>query len=119
MNSTEAFKASAVLSVCLLLLASFVIVVAPTAFDSDAKSDDYYFSGELMEVLSDSDGVNENTKSTIWTTDGVRGYAIVGEYVFMSDKNGDLIKKEIKTGTEVKKVATGVTSGNDYHAVGG
>ena len=119
MNSTEAFKASAVLSVCLLLLASFVIVVAPTAFDSDAKSDDYYFSGELMEVLSDSDGVNENTKSTIWTTDGVRGYAIVGEYVFMSDKNGDLIKKEIKTGKEVKKVPTGVSSGNDYLAVGG
>ena len=119
MTTIRAIKASAVVSVCLLLLAAFAIILAPEASDSDAKFDDYYFSGELMESFSDSNGINENTKASVWTSDGVRGYAIVGESVFVSYKTGDLAKLDIKTGTEVKKVSTGVTSGNDYLTVGG
>ena len=106
------------LTVVMLLVVSFAVVLPEIIPSSDGSSKDYRFSGELMEVLSDSIGVCDTTVDSIWTADDVRGYAIAGEYVFVSFKTGDLKKLDIKTGQQVKTVSTGVSSGTDYLTVG-
>ena len=68
-NMTTELKAS--MLVCAILVASFCVFAIATILDSEASSSDYCFSGELMEVLSDSNGVNEKTVDSKWSYDSV------------------------------------------------
>lgn len=116
-NMTTELKAS--MLVCAMLVASFCVFAIATIPDSEASSSDYCFSGELMEVLSDSNGVNEKTVDSKWSYDSVRGYAVVGDFAYVSTTAGDLVKLELRSGQMVEKVSTGVGSGADYISVGG
>ena len=117
MNGITVIKAKTTIAILVLLVASFVVICS-TVEDSDASSSDYRFSGELMESLSSSNGINDVTIDTVWSKENVRGYAVAGEYIYASFKTGDLQKIEIKTGQVVKTVPTGKDSGVDYVSVG-
>ena len=111
-------RSKTVFAVILLLVVSFTIVFSSISDEMDASNSDYTFSGELMETLSTSNGVNDKTVDKIWSKEGTRGYAVVGNFIYAAFKTGDIQKIDTKTGEVVKTVATGKDSGNDYISVG-
>ncbi len=103
-------------AIALAAVASVIIV----SEEADAyNSADYYFSGDIMESLSDSEGINEKDYSVQWKTEkNVAGYAVVNDYVYVVFRDGDFSKVSIRDGSIVNTVATGVLSVSDFPAVG-
>ena len=119
-NPMPVFKktASLVCAAAFFILALLIAITSLPVIEG-AESEEYYFSGSLMDALSDSNGLTDTNYQVGWSSDSVRGYAIAGNYAYVSYTTGMLSKLDLKDGSEVKTVDTGVKSGADYVAVGG
>ena len=107
------------LGASLILLASFAFLFIAMEDTDASDSDGYIYNGSIAESLSDSNGINDNGSSIAWTMDSVRGYAIYGDYAYVTDKSGILSKIGIRDGAVAATADTGIKSGNDFPTVGG
>ncbi len=77
---------------------------------TSANSNDYWFSGALMESLSDSVGISDDNYKVGWKLNNSIGYAISGDYAYVVTNDSKLCKISLEDGSLVKSVATTATT---------
>ncbi len=100
--------------ICLMLIVTaFTMVVSDKAEGSVGgelnDSSGYYYSGAMMESLSNSRGISSDNYKVNWSLDNSRGYAISGNYAYVFTSDGKLNKVSLDDGTVITSVERGTT----------
>ena len=116
LNRNRSIVASVIICSMMVLIAAVPTIISDT--NAASNEGDYYFSGSLMDILSDSKGISDKNYKVSWSLEGSLGYAIVNDHVYVATKDGNLNKVDMSSGEIVKSVKTDVING-DCPTVGG
>lgn len=103
--------------ICLMLIVTaFSIIVSENAegavADKLSDSSGYYYSGSIMETLSNARGISDDNYKVNWTLENSTGYAISRDYAYVVTSDGKLNKVSLADG----KIITSVDRGSSYSA---
>lgn len=100
--------------ICLMLVVTaFSIVLSDKAEGSavggTSDNSGYYYSGSIMESLSNSRGIDSDNYKVSWTLNNSIGYAISGNFAYVVTSDGMLNKVSLEDGSIVVSVERGTT----------